>query len=192
MGGLVARGALHYGLSGGMDWRDVPITVIFLGTPHHGAPLEQHGHGVDRLLRLSGFTAPFERLGRLRSAGITDLRHGNVLDEDWEGACRFAHAHDTRRFLPLPRDVRAFAIAGSLGHRTARGRARLVGDGLVPVASALGHHRDPGRTLALPASHEWVAHGTHHLDLVSDPAVHRRIRRWLRSTRRRGPGPRMS
>jgi hypothetical protein len=182
MGGLVARSALHYGASGRLAWRDLPITVIFLGTPHHGAPLERYGHGVDRMLRLSGFTAPFERLGRMRSAGITDLRHGSVLDEDWEGACRFAHAHDTRRVVPLPADVRCFAIAGSLGRRTDGDRTRLVGDGLVPVASALGHHRDPDRTLRLEPSHQWVAGGTHHFDLVRDPAVFRKIGRWLGGT----------
>jgi len=31
---------------------------------------------------------------RIRSAGITDLRHGNLLDEDWEGRDR-SHAHGT-------------------------------------------------------------------------------------------------
>jgi hypothetical protein len=180
MGGLVARSALHYGSLGSRVWRDVRITLVFLGTPHHGAPLERHGHGLERLLALSGVTAAFARVGRMRSAGITDLRHGNVLDEDWDGHCRFAHAHDTRSFVPLPPDVRGFAIAGSLGHRSIRGSTRLLGDGLVPVASALGHHDEPSRRLSLPPSHQWVARGTRHVDLVSDPAVFRKIRTWLR------------
>jgi hypothetical protein len=180
MGGLVARSALHYGSSGGHAWRETPLTVVFLGTPHHGAPLERHGHVVHRLLGVSDFTAPLGRLGRMRSAGITDLRHGSVLDEDWDGRCRFVHAHDTRSFVPLPPDVRGFAIAGSFGRRDVHGVARLVGDGLVPVASALGHHREPSRDLSLAPSHQWVARGTGHLDLVSSPAVFRKIHHWLR------------
>jgi hypothetical protein len=188
LGGLVARSALHYGAAARHAWRSTRLTMVFLGTPHHGAPLERQGHGVERILRLSGFSAPFARLGRMRSAGITDLRHGNVLDEDWDGHCRFAHAHDTRRFLPLPPDVRGFAIAGSLGGHKRSPGTRLLGDGLVPVASALGDHRDPSRRLSLPTSHQWVAHGTSHLNLVSDPAVFQRIRQWLETPSCRNAG----
>ena len=34
--------------------------------------------------------------------GITDLRHGNVLQADWQGAGRFDSAADARTLLPLP------------------------------------------------------------------------------------------
>jgi hypothetical protein len=184
MGGLVARSALHYGSSAGHRWRNTRVTVIFLGTPHHGAPLERFGHDLHRVLGMSGFTAPFARLCRMRSAGITDLRHGSVLDEDWHGRCRFADArHEVRRFTLLPRDVRAFAVAGSRSHGPVRDGGRLAGDGLVPVASALGHHADPSRALALAPLQQWVAHGTGHQDLVSNPAVFRRIDEWLQSPR---------
>ena len=53
------------------------------------------------------------------------------------------------------------------------------GDGLVPVASALGLHADPRLALAIPASHRWIATSTGHLDLLSSPAVYERLRDWL-------------
>ena len=80
MGGLVARSACHYGLVHGHAWTRRVGRVITLGTPHHGSPLEKAGHGVERLLGISPYSAPFARLGRIRSAGITDLREGRVID----------------------------------------------------------------------------------------------------------------
>ena len=73
-----------------MRWPARLDDLVFLGTPHHGAPLERAGNWVDLLLGATPYAAPFARLGKLRSAGITDLRHGNLLDEDWVGRDRFA------------------------------------------------------------------------------------------------------
>ena len=85
----------------GMSWAQRLDRLAFLGTPHHGAPLERGGHWVDLLLGASKFSAPLARLGQLRSAGITDLRHGNVRDADWTGRDRFAHgAHGGDRASP--------------------------------------------------------------------------------------------
>ena len=118
------------------------------------------------------------RLGKLRSAGITDLRYGNLADEDWHGRDRFARG-DRRRFVALPEGVRCYAIAATTGSKP-RGRRRpLPGDGLVPLASALGHHDHPDFDLGMPKSRQWIAHDCGHLDLLDRPAVYRRIRRWL-------------
>ena len=46
--------------------------IVFLGTPHQGAPLERAGHALQTALGLTPWTAPFVRLGQLRSAGIQD------------------------------------------------------------------------------------------------------------------------
>ena len=44
MGGLVARSACHVGeLGPPRAWRAGLTAVVFLGTPHHGAPLERGG-----------------------------------------------------------------------------------------------------------------------------------------------------
>src|ERR1044071_3645008 len=50
MGGLVARSACHAGEVAGHTWRTRLRSLITLGSPHHGAPLERGAQGVDRIL----------------------------------------------------------------------------------------------------------------------------------------------
>jgi hypothetical protein len=179
MGGLVARSAHHYGTIAGHVWVRQLRKLVFLGTPHHGAPLERGGNWIDVILDASPYTAPFARLGKIRSAGITDLRYGNLLDEDWEGRDRFARSAHRPRSVPLPDGVQCYTIAATTGKDVGDLSARLVGDGLVPLGSALGRHKDPGRSLAFPASGQWIACGTNHLDLLSRPEVYAQLREWL-------------
>jgi hypothetical protein len=128
------------------------------------------------LLGASRYSAPFARLGKLRSAGVTDLRFGNVLDEHWEGRDRFAPGRDTRSALALPDAVACYAVAATTATEPA---ATLPGDGLVSVDSALGRHARAELTLAFPESHQWIGFGMGHLDLISRPEVYDTIRRWL-------------
>jgi hypothetical protein len=178
MGGLVARSACHYGALASHAWLPQLDSLVFLGTPHHGAPMERGGNWIDTVLDISPYTAPLARLGKIRSAGITDLRYGNLADEDWHGRDRFARG-DRRRFVPLPDDVRCFAIGATSVAKPRRGQRGLPGDGLVPLASALGQHDNPALDLAIPKSRQWIAHDCGHLDLLDGPEVYRRIRRWL-------------
>jgi hypothetical protein len=178
MGGLVARSACHYGAERGHAWLQHLRVLVFLGTPQHGAPMERGGNGIDALLGVSPYSAPFARLGKIRSAGITDLRYGNLVHEDWRGRDRFARG-DRRRFVPLPEGVRCYAIAATIARDARSADRRLPGDGLVPVASALGEHPQPERALNIPKSRRWIARGSSHLDLLGSAAVYRRIRRWL-------------
>jgi hypothetical protein len=150
----------------------------FLGTPHHGAPMERGGNWIDLLLGISPYSAPLARLGKLRSAGITDLRYGNLTHEDWQGRDRFARG-DRRCFVPLPEGVRCYAIAATTAKHPSPSARRLPGDGLVPVASALGEHDPPRAFTAHSEIAAVVAHGCGHLDLLDAPEVYRRIRRWL-------------
>ena len=177
MGGLVARSACHYAMEAAQVWRPRLRNLVFLGTPHHGVPLERGGQWVNLLVGKSPYTAPFARLGRIRSAGITDLRYGNVVDEDWESHDRFNHAGDTRQVVPLPPDVRCHAIAGTAYPRVG---GAIIGDGLVPVGSALGQHEEPSRDLALPKSRQRIVRSINHLELLNRPEVYKQIRKWLR------------
>lgn len=179
MGGLVARSAHHAGSLAGHAWPARLRRQCFLGTPHLGAPLEQGGNGIDLLLGASPYSAPFARLGKIRSAGITDLRHGSLLEADWLGRDRFEHTPTHPATVQLPAGIEHFAIAGTTGLLSGDLSDRLLGDGLVPVASALGQHRDPARRLAFQPDHTWIAYGTNHLDLLSRPAVYARLREWL-------------
>jgi len=179
MGGLLARSAMHYGLQGGQRWASRVTDAVFLGTPHHGAPLERAGHWVDIVLGAAPYAAPFARLGKVRSAGITDLRHGNLLDEDWVGRDRFARGTDRRLHVPLPQGVRCFTIAASVGQQIGDLKDRVVGDGLVPLDSALGRHRDAARCLAFPEDRQWIGYGINHLELLGHPEVYARLSGWL-------------
>lgn len=178
MGGLVSRSACHYGELAGHAWRRKLARLVCLGTPHHGAPLERGGSWIDVLLEVSRYSAPLARLGRIRSAGVTDLRFGSVRNEDWEGRDRFAHGDDDREPLALPTDVACHAIAAVQAPDASAGAQT---DGLVPVDSALGRSKTPTRDLGFPESAQWIAYGTAHLDLLDSPQVFERLVEWLGS-----------
>ncbi len=179
MGGLVARSACHYAEAGGHAWLPRLDRLVFAGTPHFGAPMERAGKVADMLMAVSPYSAPFARLGKVRSAGVQDLGHAYLRDEDWaphEGARRRAYLTTT---VPLPSHVRCYAMAASRrAHRTSR-VARLWGDGLVPVDSALGHRKDSARALRIPESRQWIGYGIGHFDLLDDAGAYRTLRGWV-------------
>jgi pimeloyl-ACP methyl ester carboxylesterase len=182
MGGLVARSACHAAAVAGQRWLSELRKLVCLASPHHGAPFERAGNLLEQALGISGYSAPFARLGKIRSAGITDLRHGNVRDEDWQGRDRFEYGTDRRTPLPLPLGVQCFAAAASTA-KVEGGKPR--GDGLVPIDSALGRHAKPELTLAFPPEHQWIGLGMNHVDLLSRPEMYDVLKRWLGS----GAGP---
>jgi pimeloyl-ACP methyl ester carboxylesterase len=167
MGGLVVRSACHHAQESGHAWTGRLQDCVFLGTPHHGAPLERAGHRLDQVMDLSPYVAPFTRLGKARSAGITDLRHGRVAAR--QGV-----------FVPLPGRIRFYSAAATLCARRGTLANRLLGDGLVPLNSALGVHRDPRQELDIPKQRQWIGYGLGHMDLLSDAGVHAQLQGWLR------------
>ena len=188
MGGLVARSACHSAAAGGLQWLGRLKHLIFLGTPHHGAPLEKVGNWVDTVLGSNPMTRPFAKIGQIRSAGITDLRYGHVLPTDGQATDRFEAGPDMRPLLPLPAGVPCFAVAATLAAASAdlsgpaqlKGKlAQTLGDGLVPLSSALGQHAEAGRSLDFAPDAQWIAFETGHIALLHSPAVFAHIRRWL-------------
>jgi pimeloyl-ACP methyl ester carboxylesterase len=186
MGGLVARSAIHHGalaVRGGLRWPTRVADLVCLGTPHQGAPLERAGHGVDVLLAAAPYAAPLARLGKVRSAGINDLRHGNILSSPINATADSPGGDDempAAAQVGLPAGTRCYAIAGSLGAASASMKSKLLGDGLVPVPSALGQHESTERRLAFAAEYQAVVHGTGHLDLLSSAEVFGLMQQWLR------------
>ena len=204
MGGLVSRSACEVARVTAMPWLKQLNKLICLGTPHHGAPLERAGSWLDYLLGISPYTAPFAKLGLVRSAGIKDLRHGNMLDSDWQGRST-SRAHDRGGVVALPKGVKCYVVAASKKAQLVTAQSAkaqpamaqsdvkvssrnttniatgkiLSGDGLVPVRSALGQHEDVGRALSFPASHQYIAYSTDHFQLLSNPAVYRQLEAWL-------------
>ncbi len=175
MGGLVARSACVAGEK--TRWRRLLKSLFFLGTPHHGAPLERGGNWFEFGLGLSSYSAPLARLAKLRSSGVTDLRFGNVVDTHWNQVDRFALRADARVAVPLPDNVKCYALAATTAER---GVADLFGDGLVPVKSALGQHDEQRRTLDFPERHQWIGYGLNHLDLLDSQAAFEQMLEWMK------------
>jgi pimeloyl-ACP methyl ester carboxylesterase len=179
MGGLLARSACHHGRLDGHAWLKHLRQMVFLGTPHLGAPLERGGNWVNVVLELSPYTAALARLAKIRSAGITDLRHGSILDEDWQHGDRFAHAKSKKSTMSLPQGVQCFAIGASISKAGGDPKKPRLGDGLVPLQSALGRQKNSRGGLDFPASQQWVAYGMNHLDLLDGAEVYEQLRKWL-------------
>jgi pimeloyl-ACP methyl ester carboxylesterase len=184
MGGLIARSACHYGGRTAHEWLKHLRKMVFLGTPHHGAPLERGGNWITLILEVSPYTAALARLAKIRSAGITDLRHGSILDEDWEHGDRFAHGRK-RQLVPLPAGVGCYAIGVALAKTSGDRSEPLLGDGLVPLRSALGEDKDlgkdggKGRGLGFPEENKWVGYGINHMDLLDRAEVYEQLKSWL-------------
>ena len=165
MGGLVTRSACNYGRAAKHKWTECLRKLVFLGTPHHGAPLERGGHVLDLVMDLSPYLAPFTHLSKARSAGITDLRHGTISAED--------------EFVPLPSGVQCYMAAAVRAAKRSLLSDRLIGDGLVPLESALGRHRDKTRMLTIPKNRQWIGYRMGHRELLNRPDVYKQISRWL-------------
>ena len=190
MGGLVIRSGCHHAALARHTWPDRLDRLVFLGTPHLGAPLERVGALAEFLMQISPYSAPFARLGMARSAGIKDLGHGHLRDEDWQAKDRGTD-RGGRAPVPLPRGVRCYAIAASRQERPGPARGRIRGDGLVPVRSALGRSVDGARDLGLRDDRCWIGYRSNHFDLLDRADAYRTIRNWLDDgRRRRGSGRR--
>ena len=181
MGGLVIRSAMHYAGKRNNLWRRHLRKIIFLGTPHHGAPLERIGNMIDNVLETNQYSAPISKLGKIRSAGITDLRYGNILDEDWNNHDRFEAKGDLRKPVPLPENIECYVIAATIGDPNSKLQKELIGDGLVPLSSALGTHKDPKRVLSIPRDNLWIGRNMKHLDLLNHPNVYTIIKNWIQA-----------
>lgn len=166
MGGLVIRSAIAQ--AGRRRWVKRLQGLVTLGTPHQGAPLERGGQQVQLLLGLSAYSRPLAGLAARRSAGIRDLRHASLLEVDAGRAS----------VVPLPEGVACRAVAATTAKTPSGSPARWLGDGLVPVASALGQHRSPARRLQFDDTALFTGLG--HLALQTDSAVLAQLQEWLR------------
>jgi pimeloyl-ACP methyl ester carboxylesterase len=173
MGGLISRSACHHAAQSKQGWLKHLKKLITLGSPHAGAPLEKAGRGVDFVLGISPYSAPFARLGLVRSAGIQDLRDGAVT---------------AAREKPLwPKHVKLYTLACTKQKKSDQELAlssplkRLLGDGLVPVKSALGWELKPalGLPFQLPATRQAIVYETDHFQLLGSLAVATHLRRWV-------------
>lgn len=182
MGGLISRSALYYAEQEGLDWLKRVGNFITIGTPHHGAILERISYHVLDIIGKVPFAGSLSKLGNIRSAGIIDLRHGSIRDEDWQHLdVRDVLPEDFRHPAKLPSHVRTFFIAGTIAEGLYDSVATsLVGDGLVMVESALGENPEHDEyTLYVPEGQKAVFYEVNHINLQYDERVRQQVIAWL-------------
>lgn len=166
MGGLVIRSALHHAEQGPKSpWLSAVSHVALLATPHAGAPLEKLGNMANSLLGVSPYSKPLMALGNIRSQGIRSLRHGNITAP--------ANAGDMQHPVPLQDELNYLLLGARLGDDPAR---HWIGDGLVPVHSAMGEGHFPD---AHPRIEKILLDDVGHLRLLQDARTYDALRRWL-------------
>lgn len=154
MGGLVARRAHALATVVGERWAAAMTTIVCIGSPHQGAPLEKVGQLAAAALGVSDITRPLARIANARSRGIKDLRSGLKGQS-----------------APVPALRLVF---GTLGDEAGAGAwfGKLFGDGLVMPGSAA----DAGLT----GDVERVElAGLGHMGLLNHPRVYAVLRGWL-------------
>ncbi len=167
MGGLVARSAAVHAEQAGMRWPSLVTNLFYLGSPHRGAPLAKLGHALGHTL--SAIDLPATRvIGRVletRSAGVKDLRHGALLDEEWT----LPHPLE-RETLPLAH-ARHHFISATVTQDAEHPIGQLIGDLLVRSPSANGPREN--HAFSIDVTHYG---GVLHHHLQNHPAVYEAIR----------------
>ena len=157
MGGLVIRAACHRALADDRSWLPRVQRIVYLGSPHLGAPLEVAVTAVGGVLRRLPETKALADALSSRSVGIKDLREGDVR--------------------PLLETATHYYVGATIGRRNDTVAARVIGDALVPWASASGTGKR--RRLALDVDRGKHLGGLHHLDLLNHPRVYAVLQEWL-------------
>jgi triacylglycerol lipase len=180
MGGLVIRSACEAAVRARHRWVERVTRAFYIGTPHLGAPLEKLGSAVGRVLRAirNPYVKVVADVAGLRSAGIQDLGHGNIVREHWEGLDGGAPAPDDRVAIPLLPGIAHHAIVGTLTASERHVITLLFGDAVVTVPSAAGRCGDEERALRFVDANVKVFPGVNHRRLAHDRKVYRQIRAW--------------
>ncbi len=156
MGGLIALGAGDQATASGKQWPQSTRMLICLGSPHLGSPVERLGHLATSALNLTRITVPLGKVAGARSQGVKDLRHGPGAPQ-----------------TPTEPHSIAFRFLGaSLAENVDHPLGKFLGDGLVPLSSAITHQ--------IVGDVQSAALGKlGHMGLLNDPRVYRQIRDWL-------------
>ncbi|PSW21260.1 hypothetical protein C9I98_04760 [Photobacterium sanctipauli] len=181
MGGLVTRSACHYAAENQLGWLSVLRTFITLGTPHNGAPLAKLACWIDDHVANIPQLKFLHKIGEIRSSGTKDLSKGYILHTDWQQENQIG---TQEAGLPISRPAlpchsACYAVATCLGKNLKDESNRKLGDGLVPVSSALGESTKGIMALSYPDDHRWVAGGINHLDLLNHPRVFAKVKEWV-------------
>lgn len=180
MGGLLFRSACHYGQKENRKWIRLVSKVFYLGSPHLGTHWEKLGKLTTTVLNTipTPVTRLISTLGELRSAGVKDLRHGYVTDEDWrrKNANDLFYRHRNR--TPLLETAGHYLICGTLSKVPGSKIGSLLGDGLVPTASGTGQGYFPSSAIPFRKEHCRILLGISHYRLQKSLRVYEQMKQW--------------
>ena len=180
MGGLVVRSACHVARSENHAWLSHVARCVYIGTPHRGAPLERLGRMATRALRWVG--DPYTRLAasvaELRSEGLRDLGNADLRHEDRTRRRLAVALDDPRHPVPLLPDIQHYLVAGAAFNHP--GLASVLGDVMVPLASATDGVHTCGDGLAPTASRVRIFPGIGHVALARSMEVYEQVLSWCR------------
>ena len=178
MGGLVIRAACHTGVERAQPWVPLVRRVVYLGSPHLGAPLELAAAATTIALRRLPETRAVGDALASRSVGIKDLRYADVRARDWADFDDLdAWRDEPAECAELLDTAEHYYIGATIGRRHDTVAARVIGDALVPFVSASGNGKR--RRLALDVVRGRHLGGLHHLDLLNHPRVYAVLEDWL-------------
>lgn len=173
MGGLVIRSACHAAELEHHTWRARVRRIVYVGTPHLGAPGERLGKLASNVLSSipNAYTRLIAEIVNLRSDGIQDLAYALLRHEDRGVARKLWDLRDARHPVPLLPEIEHHLIAGSLFVDPRL--AFLFGDAVVHVASATyaGQAQE-----ILPPERVHMLPGLGHLALAHHPEVYKTIK----------------
>ncbi|MFE8071959.1 alpha/beta fold hydrolase [Marinobacteraceae bacterium S3BR75-40.1] len=177
MGGLVARSATYYAAQAQLPWLSRLAGVACLGSPHQGAPLELAGNWFTHALHFTPYTAPLASVGRRRSAGIKDLRFGSLRAEDWDSRGKDDVEHFTPHPVPLQKQAH-YLVVGSTIQDGGSGVGKWLGDGIVPIESAMNLREETDVPSSRLTKHRFAGIG--HIELLSHEKVGKVLLDWYR------------
>lgn len=179
MGGLVIRSACHNAVDQAHTWLPRVRRILYVGTPHLGAPGERLGKLTSNVLSSipNAYTQLIAEIANLRSDGIQDLAHAALREEDRSLVRNPWDLRDARHPVPLLPEIQHHVIAGSLFVDPRL--AFLFGDSVVPIASAT--YKGQAQEI-LPPERVHVLPGLSHIGLAHAPAVYQQIKTILEAT----------
>jgi triacylglycerol lipase len=182
MGGLVARSACYYGNKRKSKWVSLTKKIVFIGSPHHGAPLEKFGNAVTTVLDKipNPVTYLTKKAINLRSAGIKDLRYGFLVEEDWKGKDPDSFVNSEKKPVPLLKHTQYYVITGTLMDNPKHFLSEFFGDAIVGKWSAKGKSGNSKYDLSFPENHIKEFPGITHIKLMHDRRVYEQIKDWIK------------
>jgi len=114
----------------------------------------------------------------MRSEGILDLRHGYMLQEEWEQAEVLGGMVSRKVPVPPLATARYYALTGSVSGKSSSEPSPLVNDGMVSTASAANIGRDDELRFLENDRYRHLP-GVNHFGMALNPDVYRALAEWF-------------